>query len=79
VRVRVREEREREGSTREVWVGLYRPLRQNLGDAPTSSMASSWLGCKVSLKDRKILKMSETAIHGIERERERGEKVGFCL
>jgi hypothetical protein len=47
-------------------------------------MASSWLGCKVSLEDRKILKMSETAIHGIGRERERereriGEKVGFCL
>jgi hypothetical protein len=33
-------------------------------------MASSWLGCKVSLEDRKILKMSEIAIHGIERERE---------
>jgi hypothetical protein len=31
-------------------------------------MASSWLGCKVS-EDRKIEKMSETAIHGIERER----------
>jgi hypothetical protein len=44
-------------------------------------MASSWLGCKVSLEDRKILKMSEIAIHGIERERQRGrgEKVGFCF
>jgi hypothetical protein len=41
-------------------------------------MASSWLGCKVSLEDRKILKMSETAIHGIGRERI-GEKAGFCL
>jgi hypothetical protein len=74
MRVRVREEREREGSTREVWVGLYCLLRQNLGNAPASSMASSWLGCKVSLEDRKILKMSETAIHGIEREREGGER-----
>jgi hypothetical protein len=45
-----------------------------LGDAPASSMASSWLGCKVSLEDRKIEKMSETAIHGIEREREGGER-----
>jgi hypothetical protein len=35
-------------------------------------MASSWLGCKVSLEDRKIEKISETAIHGIEREREGG-------
>jgi hypothetical protein len=25
--------------------------------------------CKVSLEDRKIEKMSETAIHGVERER----------
>jgi hypothetical protein len=42
-------------------------------------MASSWLGCKVSLEDRKIEKISETAIHGIEREGGKGEKVGFCL
>jgi hypothetical protein len=43
-------------------------------------MASFWLGCKVSLEDRKIEKMSETAIYGIEREGGgRGEKVGFCL
>jgi hypothetical protein len=74
MRVRVREEREREGSTREVWVGLYRLLWQNLGGAPASSMASSWLGCKVSLEDRKILKMSEIAIHGIERDRGGEEK-----
>jgi hypothetical protein len=31
-------------------------------------MASSWLRCKISLKDRKIEKMSGIAIHGIERE-----------
>jgi hypothetical protein len=45
-------------------------------------MASSWLRCKVSLEDRKIEKMSEIAIHGIEREGGgggRGEKVGFYL
>jgi hypothetical protein len=37
-------------------------------------------GCKVSLEDRKIEKMSETAIHGVEREGGRGEKVGCgCL
>jgi hypothetical protein len=54
------------GSTRKVWVGLYHLLRQNLGNAPASSMASSWLGCKVSQEDRKIEKMSKTAIHGIE-------------
>jgi hypothetical protein len=57
-------ERERErggggggGSTGEVWVGLYRLLRQNLGCAPTSSTASSRLGC--------------TALLERERERER--------
>jgi hypothetical protein len=47
---------------------------RNLGGAPASSMASSCLGCKVSLEDRKIKKMSETVIHGVERERGREEK-----
>jgi hypothetical protein len=35
---------------------IGRLLQQNLGGA-LSSTASSWLGCKVSLEDRKIEKM----------------------